>query len=136
MRESLGDITKFNILQGGPSAPEMDVRSLPDLPSQRIADRMVETVYIYTQARYCIVDWTRVREWHRQREQICYASKNDEIELQIGGLLPPTPQLYTTLAYCVLWAGAYFIWMIYAIGAVFISNPEHPPKVVKVLLQF
>lgn len=49
---------------------------------------MIETVYFYTQARYCIVDWIRVREWHRQREQICYASQDDDIESQIGEPLP------------------------------------------------
>lgn len=86
-REPTGDITKFNVLQGGPSAPEMDVQSLPELPSQSIADRMIETVYIYTQARYCIVDWIRVRAWHRQREAICYASKDDSVESQTGYLM-------------------------------------------------
>ncbi|KAF4970530.1 hypothetical protein FSARC_2439 [Fusarium sarcochroum] len=93
------------MLQAAPSPSGVEtLRTLPDLPSEEIASHLIEAAYLYTQARYCIVDWVQIREWHRRREQICYAGPNDDLDSQIG---------------------AYFIWIVYAIGARFSVHHEH-----------
>ncbi|KIV77673.1 hypothetical protein PV11_09457 [Exophiala sideris] len=95
------------MLQGGPPISEMQATALPELPSREVGNNLLETVYLYTQSRYCLVDWIRVREWHERREEICYCSKADDIDSQTG---------------------AFFIWIIYSIGSGFTANPEHPPR--------
>ncbi|KIW17034.1 hypothetical protein PV08_04225 [Exophiala spinifera] len=105
--ESTSEITSFNMLQGGTTTSEMQASTLPELPSQKVGHLLLETVYLYIQARYCIVDWVQLREWHQRRETICYSTKEDDLDSQTG---------------------AYFIWIIYAIGAGFVPNPEYPPK--------
>lgn len=73
------------MLQSGPSTGDMAPGpTLPDLPSKDVADQLLETVYAYTQARYCIVDWVQMREWHRRRETTCYSSKKDDTDSQTG----------------------------------------------------
>lgn len=72
------------MLQRGPSTFDVQVDGLPDLPSASKADRLIEVVYLYTQARYCIVDWVRLRQWHQQREKICFSFRDGESETQIG----------------------------------------------------
>ncbi|KIW47681.1 hypothetical protein, variant [Exophiala oligosperma] len=95
------------MLQGGTSTSEMQATTLPELPSREVGHLLLETVYLYIQARYCIVDWVQLREWHQRRDTICYSTKDDDLDTQTG---------------------AYFIWIIYAIGAGFVSNPEYPPR--------
>ncbi|KAL4916506.1 fungal-specific transcription factor domain-containing protein [Aspergillus aurantiobrunneus] len=98
------DITILDMLHGNKATSEIEEEALPPLPSSNNARALVDTVYFYTQARYCIVDWTRVREWHRNRDAIAYISSQGPVEAQ---------------------RGAFFIWIIYAIGARLISNPEN-----------
>ncbi|KAL2821300.1 fungal-specific transcription factor domain-containing protein [Aspergillus cavernicola] len=100
------DITPFNMLQAAPSSSGMEAPStLPTLPSSQVASHLVEAAYLYTQARYCVVDWAQVHEWHRKREEICFAgTHDDDVESQIG---------------------AFFIWIVYAIGAQFSGNYEN-----------
>ncbi|KAL3441360.1 fungal-specific transcription factor domain-containing protein [Aspergillus insuetus] len=87
------------MLQAAPSSSETEAPStLPALPSSQIASRLMEAAYLYTQARYCVLDWIQIREWHQKREDICFAGTRDDIETQIS---------------------AFFIWMVYAIGAQF-----------------
>lgn len=57
------------------------------LPPDQVTTRLVETAYLYTQARYCVVDWVQLREWHRRREQICYAGRDGSLESQTGRLI-------------------------------------------------
>jgi hypothetical protein len=124
------------MLQRGPSTPELvetglspsktQVDKLADLPSTEVADHLLETVFLYTQARYCIVDWVQIYEWHSRRETICYSSQGNEIDAQIGGA-PTIEAPLSRITHTYL--GAYFLWIIYAIGADFVQNPEYPPKV-------
>ncbi|KAJ5107179.1 hypothetical protein N7456_003854 [Penicillium angulare] len=85
-----------------PSDP--DVVNLPGLPSSNTARNLVDAAFHYVQARYCVVDWAQVRDWHQDRESLAYTPNHAPIGLQTG---------------------AFFIWIIYAIGARFVSNPEH-----------
>lgn len=118
------------MLQGGTTTSEMQATTLPELPSREVGRLLLETVYLYIQARYCIVDWVRLREWHQRRETICYSTKEDDLDTQTGrdpltrGILLKTQRA----AHSIL--GAYFVWIIYAIGAGFVPNPEYPPKVL------
>ncbi|KAJ5569880.1 uncharacterized protein N7459_009310 [Penicillium hispanicum] len=96
-------ITVLDVLHTKTFTSDLDEDPLPDLPSDSRAKALVDTVYFYTQARYCIIDWTQLREWHRDREAIAYASTESPVELQTG---------------------AFFIWIIYAIGACLVPNPE------------
>lgn len=74
--------TIFNILHSGPSAAQ--VGSLPGVPTGAKADEYVQTVFFYTQARYCIVDWVRVHQWNQDRERVCKATKESNVEDQTG----------------------------------------------------
>ncbi|CAG8020474.1 unnamed protein product [Penicillium nalgiovense] len=98
------DVTVLEILYGRTFVPETETESLPLLPSSNGARKLVDAAYFYTQARYCIVDWNRISAWHQQRENISYVSCQDSIKSQTG---------------------AFFIWIIYAIGARLIPNPEN-----------
>jgi hypothetical protein len=125
------------MLQRGPSTTELvetglspsktQVDKLADLPSTEVADHLVETVFLYTQARYCIVDWVQIYEWHSRRETICYSSQESYIEAQIG--VAPTREACPFSRTAYIYVGAYFLWIVYAIGADLVQNPEHPPKV-------
>lgn len=73
------------MLQSGPPGSEADtMQPLPNLPADEVANLLIESVYLYTQARYCILDWMQLRKWHKNREEICYASQSDSIETQTG----------------------------------------------------
>lgn len=73
------------MLQAAPSPSGAESQTtLPMLPSEEVGRRLLEAAYLYTQARYCIVDWVKVREWHHRREEICYVGREDSIESQIG----------------------------------------------------
>ncbi|KAL3476715.1 fungal-specific transcription factor domain-containing protein [Aspergillus californicus] len=97
------DVTVLDMLHGNASTSQSE-EPLPVLPSSASARTLVDTVYFYTQARYCIVDWSRVREWHRDRDALAYISPQAPVDAQ---------------------RGAFFIWIIYAIGARLIPNPEN-----------
>ncbi|KAJ6171843.1 hypothetical protein N7470_000910 [Penicillium chermesinum] len=77
--------------------------TLPALPSDASSRDLVDAVYFYTQARYCIIDWGRLREWHRDRATIAYTTDDGPVDSQTG---------------------AFFLWIIYAIGACLIPNSE------------
>ncbi|KAJ6123230.1 hypothetical protein N7512_005695 [Penicillium capsulatum] len=98
------DVTVLDILHGRTCASNPENKTLPDLPPSARAKALVDTVYFYTQARYCIVDWAQLREWHREREAIAYVSTEGPVALQTG---------------------AFFIWIIYAIGDCLVPNPEN-----------
>ncbi|KAJ5995854.1 hypothetical protein N7481_002831 [Penicillium waksmanii] len=96
------DITVLDMIQIQNSCSDIS-EDLPPLPSDARARELVDTVYFYTQARYCIIDWVQLREWHRDRESIAYATTSDPVDLQIG---------------------SFFIWIIYAIGACLVPISE------------
>lgn len=78
------DITVLDMLPSRAFSSNMEEESLPSLPSSTRAKALVDTVYFYTQARYCIVEWTQLREWHRDREAIAYTSTDGPVESQTG----------------------------------------------------
>ncbi|KAJ5111988.1 hypothetical protein N7532_000033 [Penicillium argentinense] len=97
------DISILGVINNGALDSRLNKDTLPDLPSDDRARELVDTVYFYTQARYCIIDWAQLREWHRDREMIAYTSPEGPAEQQTG---------------------TFFIWIIYAIGACLVPNPE------------
>lgn len=72
--------------------PESEKHAVPELPSERFANAFLETTYVYTQGRYCLVDWVQVREWHQFRDSICHAASMSDPEAQTGALYNPRPQ--------------------------------------------
>ncbi|KAJ5232180.1 hypothetical protein N7468_005136 [Penicillium chermesinum] len=58
--------------------------TLPALPSDASSRDLVDAVYFYTQARYCIIDWGRLREWHRDRATIAYTTDDGPVDSQTG----------------------------------------------------
>lgn len=85
--ESASDgVTIFNFLSHPPITPELEDNGLPGLPSEKLANELLETTYIYTQGRYCLVDWVQVREWHQHREALCNRASLGDPEAQIGML--------------------------------------------------
>ncbi|KAF2167795.1 hypothetical protein M409DRAFT_21945 [Zasmidium cellare ATCC 36951] len=90
--------TSSPILIYGAHAPTL---SLIHPPEEGLAERIVETAYSYVQARYCIIDWVQLREWHRQRDSYLNSTQESDVQSQTA---------------------AFFIWMIYAIGARFVPE--------------
>ncbi|RVX67198.1 hypothetical protein B0A52_08632 [Exophiala mesophila] len=56
-RQSTSELTKFNMLQGVPTNSELQAATLPKLPSEETANMLLESAYLYTQSRWCLVDW-------------------------------------------------------------------------------
>ncbi|KAI2689285.1 transcriptional regulator family: Fungal Specific TF [Penicillium roqueforti] len=86
------DVTMLEMVYGREYVAEPDVDTLPPLPSSSGAKKLVDAAYFYTQARYCIVDWTQLGIWHQQREEIAQVSPQSPVESQTG---------------------AFFIWIAY-----------------------
>lgn len=63
---------------------DLERDALPSLPSSNRARELVDTVYFYTQARYCIIDWAQLREWHADREALAYTSTEGPVASQTG----------------------------------------------------
>lgn len=74
----------FNILHSRPLPFQQDSDTLPIVPSVENAEQLVQTVYMHTQARYCIVDWARVHRLNEMREAVCHAAIDKDIEAQTG----------------------------------------------------
>lgn len=96
MKVAGSDLTAMDILPNKTFASDMKWDTLPPLPSDARSRDLVDTVYFYTQARYCIIDWARLREWHQQRFAIAYTAEDGPIESQIG-ILPCNPKPYLSL---------------------------------------
>ncbi|OJJ80669.1 uncharacterized protein ASPGLDRAFT_51083 [Aspergillus glaucus CBS 516.65] len=101
---SISNVTILDMVHGRAFDPGLEGEALPALPSSNRARTLLGTVYLYTQARYCIIDWTQLREWHRDRGVIAYISTEGPVSSQIG---------------------AFFIWIVYAIGARLVPDPEN-----------
>ncbi|CAG8372582.1 unnamed protein product [Penicillium salamii] len=97
------DLTMIELVYGRTYVPQPEVDTLPALPSSNGARKLVDAAYFYTQARYCIVDWNQLGIWHQQRENLALTSAESPIKAQTG---------------------AFFVWIIYAIGARLIPDPE------------
>ncbi|CAG8207326.1 unnamed protein product [Penicillium salamii] len=97
------DLTMIEMVYGRTYVPQPEVDTLPALPSSNGARKLVDAAYFYTQARYCIVDWNQLGIWHQQRENLALTSAESPIKAQTG---------------------AFFVWIIYAIGARLIPDPE------------
>ncbi|OQE21605.1 hypothetical protein PENFLA_c014G01717 [Penicillium flavigenum] len=98
------DVTILEMIYGRTFVLETETESLPVLPSSNGARKLVDAAYFYTQARYCIVDWNQISVWHKKRDAFALVSSQDSIKSQTG---------------------AFFIWIIYAIGARLIPDPEN-----------
>ena len=102
-----GDLTIFNVVPYGFHAAQVDTGVLAKLPAPYIADEYLETAYQYTQARYCIVDWVKLRQWHGQRKEVCFLSQHDSVKDM---------------------KKAFFLWIVYAIGAQLTGDAEAESK--------
>ncbi|KAK4501040.1 hypothetical protein PRZ48_006846 [Zasmidium cellare] len=74
-------VTIFTLLEAG---SQTQGSNLPELPSPETAETLFESAYLYTQARYCIVDWAMVRQWHDQRLEICSGAYGGVKSSKIG----------------------------------------------------
>lgn len=77
---------------------------------------------MHTQARYCIVDWARVHRLNETREAVCHAAIDKDIEAQTG--MAHSCARTETVHELILDTDAYFLWIIYAIGAQFSTGSE------------
>ena len=73
--------TIFNLFRGCLTKPDYD---LPDVPSESMGEQLIETTYLYTQARYWIVDWIKVREWHHRRDELLLLAMSGHGEARIA----------------------------------------------------
>jgi hypothetical protein len=78
------DLTMLELVLGGGLMQGMENDVLPALPSSNGARKLVDAAYFYTQARYCIIDWTQLSEWHQDREAIAYVTTRDPVPVQTG----------------------------------------------------
>lgn len=76
--------TIFNLLHSRPSTFQQNSGALPNLPSAETAEQLIQTVYMHTQARYCIVDWARVHRLNEMRALVCNVPIDKNIESQSG----------------------------------------------------
>lgn len=76
--------TIFNLLHSRPPAFQQNPCALPNLPSAETAEQLIQTVYMHTQARYCIVDWARVHRLNEMRALVCNVPIDKNIESQSG----------------------------------------------------
>jgi hypothetical protein len=118
------DISILGVINNGALDSRLNKDTLPDLPSDDRARELVDIVYFYTQARYCIIDWAQLREWHRDREMIAYTSPEGPAEQQTGESFQ---NIANDSGLTLL--GTFFIWIIYAIGACLVPNPESSTEV-------
>ncbi|OXB38059.1 hypothetical protein J007_02164 [Cryptococcus neoformans] len=84
-----------------PQSPTHQVSS-PSLPPANVAECILNNVYRHLQCRYPFLDWARVRHWHLKRESLCFCASSAPLDDQLG---------------------AFFIWMVYALGAEFDLQP-------------
>lgn len=83
--ESTSDgITIFNFMSLQSLALEAENIALPEFPSESVGNYLLEATYVYTQGRYCLVDWAQVRQWHQHRESICTAAGMNDVGAQTG----------------------------------------------------
>ena len=86
--ESASDgVTIFNFMPLQLLAFEAENIALPDLPSESVGSYLFEATYVYTQGRYCLVDWVQVHQWHQHRESICTAAGMDDLGAQTGMII-------------------------------------------------
>lgn len=125
-RVSTSDITVLELLHSRTFSSENEDAFLPALPPTDRARALVDTAYFYTQARYCIVDWAQLCDWHQYRESIAYVSLDGPVDTQAGKEVQD--EFFKFLNPNKI-PGAFFIWIIYAIGARLVQNPEHSNEV-------
>nr|WVH01968.1 fungal-specific transcription factor domain [Naematelia aurantialba] len=82
------------VIQPNATKP-LPINSSPALPPSSVADALFDALYYHVQARYPFPDWSRLRDYHLRRQQVCQAGEAADIDDRIG---------------------AFFIWMVYAIG--------------------
>ena len=93
-------------------------------PSQVMGDRLIQAAYYYVQARYCIVDWNSVREWHRKRDTLFSASSKDDAVVRTGEY-----SRHRSLNSLTRSQGAFFVWLLYAIGTQLTPGAETSAEV-------
>lgn len=81
---SAPDFTILEMVHGRAYLPETEIDALPMLPGSSGARKLVDAAYFYTQARYCIVDWTQLGLWHQQRYELAYVSPQSSVNSQTG----------------------------------------------------
>lgn len=84
LQTAASDVSVLDVLHNRAFTSDLEGDALPNLPSSERAKELVDTVYFYTQARYCIIDWAQLREWHRDRESLAYTSTKSPVALQTG----------------------------------------------------
>ena len=83
--ESASDgVTIFNFMSLQSLTFDAQNIALPELPSESVGSYLLEATYVYTQGRYCLVDWVQVRQWHQYRESICTAAGMNDVGAQTG----------------------------------------------------
>lgn len=70
-RESACRLTLFSLLKDGPSLTQSACGEAAPMPSSSFANRLLELTFLYTQARYSIVDWIQVRKWYDLKLWTC-----------------------------------------------------------------
>lgn len=72
-------------------------------PNSERADDLLQTTFNYVQARYCIVDWVQLQEWHQARDLYLASNQQSNVEAQTA---------------------AFFLWLVYAIGVRLLSDVD------------
>lgn len=81
---SAPEVSILEMVYGRAYLPETEIDTLPMLPGSSGARKLVDAAYFYTQARYCIVDWTQLGIWHQQRDELAYVSPQSSVKSQTG----------------------------------------------------
>lgn len=119
----LTDVAILDMVHGRAFVPEIE-EGLPMLPSSERARALLGTAYFYAQARYCIVDWNRLREWHRDRDAIAYAPVDGPVDSQIGMLLT----LFDPHCYVLTSQGPFLSGLYTPLGLVWSRSQRIPQR--------
>ncbi|ODO07717.1 hypothetical protein I350_03291 [Cryptococcus amylolentus CBS 6273] len=90
--------------------------SLPPPPSEAIGNHYISTVYVWIQSRYGFLDWVAIQRWQANATELCVLQP---LQWKDGGL-PEDDKVKDCY-------GAFFLWMIYGLGAKLCERDPHVP---------
>ncbi|EIW68705.1 hypothetical protein TREMEDRAFT_74148 [Tremella mesenterica DSM 1558] len=94
-----------SLVQNSSSAPPSRylVNPNPPLPTPEVSEKILQMIYLHIQSRYGFVEWHRIRAWHARREKVCFTPMNGQASFDDR-------------------IGAFFLWVIYAVGTEFVPR--------------
>ncbi|WVQ66218.1 uncharacterized protein L199_004397 [Kwoniella botswanensis] len=94
-----------------PPALHENLTPLPDPPSENLGIHYITTVYYRVQSRYGFLDWVNIQSWQADHKRLCGLRPLDSL-LTNNDTTTTVQDHY----------GAFFLWMLYGLGAKLCEN--------------